>query len=424
MTKEPSNDTDREAAGLVSQPQALAGQAVPAIIGLIALAAAIALGWSRHDQFRAFSASYLVNFTYFLSISLGALFFVVLQHIVRAGWSVTVRRPAEILAANLSWLAVLFLPILVPLLLGMPGAYFKWLNPERIAESPLLQGKQPYLNLPFFTVRAGFYFLVWGAAAWFFFRQSIRQDASGDPALTRRMEKAAPAAMILFALTITFAAFDWLMSLEPDWFSTIFGVYYFAGSVVAGLAALILFAMTLQKNCSAGVPPASSAGTAAPQCAITVEHYHDLGKLLLGFVVFWGYIAFSQYMLIWYANIPEESVWYLARQTGPWVWVVLGLLFGNLLIPFLGLLPREVKRRKMMLGFWAVWLLAVHWIDVYWLVMPTFAPDRLPFGVLDVCCFAAVGCLFLAGVMRTARRCSLVPLRDPRLDESLAFENF
>jgi hypothetical protein len=401
--------SDREPIGLVSQPQA--PSAVWAIVGSIALAAAIALGWSRHDHFRAFSAAYLVNFMYFLSIALGALFFVVLQHIVRAGWSVTVRRPAEILAATLPWLAVLFLPILVPLLLGMPGAYFKWLDPQRIAESPLVQGKHLYLNLPFFTVRAIFYFLVWGLAAGFFFRQSTRQDASGDPALTRRMEKAAPVAMILFGLTLTFAAFDWLMSLEPDWFSTIYGVYYFAGSVVAGLAALILFAMRLQR-------------VGRVQDAITVEHYHDLGKLMLGFVVFWGYMAFSQYMLIWYANIPEESVWYLARQSGPWVGVTVALLFANLLIPFLGLLPRGVKRRKITLGFWAVWLLAVHWIDMYWLVMPTFDPDRLPFGLLDVCCFAAVGCLLVAGVMWTARRCSPVPLRDPRLEEALAFENF
>ena len=382
-----------------------------AVLGLAALGVGLALGWSRHDQWRAFSASYLVNFMFFLSLSLGALFFVALQHLVRAGWSVTVRRLAEILAKNLIYLALLFLPILVPLLLGQTGAYFKWLDPQRIADDPLIQGKLPYLNLPFFTARAVCYFLVWGWFAWFFWKTSTRQDDSGDPALTRRMEKAAPAALILFALTVSFASFDWLMSLEPAWFSTIFGLYYFAGSVVGALAAVILFAVALQAD-------------GMVRRAITVEHYHELGKLLLGFIVFWGYMAFSQYMLIWYANIPEESVWYLARQTGPWVWVTVGLLFGHLLIPFLGLLPREVKRRKILLGTWAVWMLAAHWIDVYWLVMPTFAPRRLPFGLMDVCCFTAVGCLFLAGVIHSARACALVPLRDPRLEESLGFENF
>jgi hypothetical protein len=381
-----------------------------AIVGLSALAIAFALGWSRHDHLREFSTSYLVSFMFFLSISLGALFFVALQHLVRAGWSVTVRRLAEILAANLVYLPILFLPILLPLLLGQAGPYFKWLDPQQIADDKLIEGKLLYLNLPFFTARAVFYFLTWGLLAWFFWRQSTQQDRSGDPRLTRRMEKAAPAALILFGLTLTFASFDWLMSIEPAWFSTIFGVYYFAGSVVAVLAALILFAIALQ-------------GGGMVTQVITVDHYHELGKLLLGFIVFWGYIAFSQYMLIWYANVPEETVWYLARQTGPWTWISLVLLFGHLLIPFLCLLPREVKRRKILLGFWAVWMLAVHWIDIDWLVMPTFAPRHLPFGVMDLCCIAAIGCLYLAGVVRTAGGCELIPTGDPRLDESLAFEN-
>jgi hypothetical protein len=224
------------------------------------------------------------------------------------------------------------------------------------------------------------------------------------------MEKVAPWALLLFSLTITFASFDWLMTIEPAWFSTIFGAYYFAGCAVAIFSVLILFAIFLQWQGMA-------------MHVITVEHYHELGKLLLGFVVFWGYMAFSQYMLIWYANIPEETVWYLVRQTGSWTWVSLGLLFGHLLIPFLCLLPRKVKRRKIALGFWAVWLLAFHWLDIQWLVMPTFSPERMPFGWIDVCCFAAIGCVFMAGVVWTARNCSLIPTNDPRLGESLSFEN-
>ena len=401
----PNLDHDRT--GRVVLPRAT----VPAltVMGLLALAAAVGLGCWRH-QLREFSATYLVNYMFVLSISLGALFFVVLQHLVRAGWSVAVRRLAEILAANLVYLPALFLPILVPLWIGFPGPYFKWLDPQQIADSKLLQDKLPYLNLPFFTVRAVVYLATWGLLAWFFLRQSTRQDDSRDPQLTRRMEKAAPPAMILFALTISFASFDWLMSIEPLWWSTIFGLYYFSGSVVAFLATLILFVIALQAR-----------GIARQ--AVTVEHYHDVGKLLLGFIVFWGYMAFSQYMLIWYANVPEESVWYLARQTGPWPWITAGLLFGHLLIPFLALLSREGKRRKMYLGAWAVWMLVVHWVDVYWLVQPTFAPDRLPFGLMDVCCLAAVGCLFLAGMLRTASLCKVIPVGDPRLTESLAFEN-
>ena len=381
-------------------------------VGMILLVVAGAIGRpaGQGDSYTLLAASYLVSYLFFLSISLGALFFVVLQHLVRAGWSTAVRRLAEILAANLVWWGILFLPILVPVLLGKSDLY-AWSIPGAAAADELLRHKGPYLNPAFFAARAVFYFVVWGLSAWFFLKWSTRQDESGDPAVTERLEKTAPAAMILFGLTVTFAAFDWLMSLTPEWFSTIFGLYFFAGSVVAALAAMILFAAALQAG-----------GTA--RRVITIEHYHDLGKLLLGFVVFWGYMAFSQYMLIWYANIPEETVWYLERQTGPWTWITAGLLFGHLLIPFLGLLSRTVKRSRVLLSFWAVWMLAMHWIDLYWLVMPTFAPDRLPLGIMNWLCLSGVGCLFLAGVLWNARRRSLVPLGDPRLNESLAFENF
>jgi len=237
-------------------------------------------------------------------------------------------------------LAVLFLPIFVPLLLEKSSLYV-WADPSVVADDEALHQKVAYyLNPGFFAVRAVLYFVVWIGLARFFLRRSITQDESGDPALTQRMERGSPAALLLFALTVTFASFDWLMSLEPKWFSTIFGVYYFSGAAVGFLAAIILLVMLLQ-------------ATGRLTSSVTVEHYHDLGKLLFGFVVFWGYIAFSQYMLIWYANIPEESVWYLARQQGSWKWVSLVLLFGHLLIPFFGLLPREAKRRKLSLGFWA-----------------------------------------------------------------------
>jgi len=288
---------------------------------------------------------------------------------------------------------------------------YAWSDPVLVEESPLLQWKTPYLNVPFFAARAVIYFAVWVVTAWFFLAQSTRQDDSGDPELTRRMEKVAGPALVLFGLTVTFAAFDWLMSLEPNWFSTIYGLYFFAGAVVAFFAALILSAISLQ------------AGGFLSR-SISVEHYHELGKLLLGFIIFWGYMAFSQYLLIWYANIPEESVWYLARQNGSWAWVSVALLFGHLLIPFLGLLPREMKRRKILLGGWAVWMPVIHWGDLYWLVMPTFSPQHIPFGLMDVCCMIAVGSFYLAGLFWSVRSRDLVAKRDPRLQESLAFENF
>jgi len=362
--------------------------------------------------------SYLVSYCFWLSISLGALFFVALQHVTRAGWSVAVRRLAEILAGNTTLLAVLFLPVLLPVLFG-DGSLSPWNDAQAVAGDPLLEHKAPSLTAPFFGVRAVGYFLVWGLLGRFYLRRSMEQDASGEAALTLRMERLSPLALILFAATVTFASLDWLMSLEPRWFSTIFGVYYFSAAVVGFLGAIILVAIFFQ---AAGRLTSS----------ITTEHYHDLGKLLFAFVIFWGYIAFSQYMLIWYANIPEETTWYLPRQSGAWTWLILALLFGHLLIPFLGMLPREMKRRKLTLGFWAAWLLAFHWLDMYWLVMPSYWQRagaevgttgvvlRL---VVDVCLAAGLGTVYLSGVVWVASRGSLVALRDPRLEESLAFEN-
>ena len=339
-----------------------------------------------------------------------ALFFVALQHACRAGWSVTVRRLAEVLAAIMLVPAILFLPIVIRVLQSS-GSLYPWADPRVVAGSELLQHKAVYLDPVFFAVRAAVYFAVWGLLGAYFLRQSVRQDQSGDPKLTQRMERLGGPALLLLALTVTFAAFDWLMSLEPAWFSTIFGLYYYAGATVGFQAALILAAMLLQAT-----------GRISDR-SITVEHYHDMGKLLFTFVFFWGYIAFSQYMLIWYANIPEETAWYLTRQTGTWKWVSLVLLFGHLLIPFVALLSRKVRRSKVLLGFWAVWLLAVHWVDVYWLVMPAIHAESAPIGLIDGACLLGIGSLYLAGAVGIAGRRSLVALGDPRLDESLAFEN-
>ncbi len=386
--------------------------------GAVAVAVACLLGLAVLGDGAYLLHSYLVSYCFWLSISLGALFFVALQHVTRAGWSVAVRRLAELLAGNMTLLVLLSLPFLLPVLLGDASLY-TWNDAETVAGDEILQQKTPYLNLPFFGIRAVAYFLVWGLLARFYLLRSTEQDVSGDPALTTQMERFSPLALLLFAVTVTFASFDWLMSLEPHWFSTIFGVYYFSGAIVGGVAAIILAAIALQ---------ASGRLTSS----VTTEHYHDLGKLLFAFVIFWGYIAFSQYMLIWYANIPEETSWYLPRQSGGWMWLVLALLFGHLLIPFLGMLPRAIKRREITLGFWAVWLLVFHWLDLYWLVMPSYwnhATVEPAAGgmalrlVLDVTLAVGMGALYVAGLVRVARSHALVPVRDPRLEESLAFEN-
>jgi hypothetical protein len=375
------------------------------VVSGIGLGLGLFLAYGSDEGVPRFLHAYLTSFCYFLSLSLGALFFVILQHLTRSGWSVVVRRIAEAIAANMLLLAALCVPILA----GMKHLY-PWADAAAVAGDPLLHGKQPYLNMPFFAARLVVYFVAWIMLAAFFRRNSVRQDATGDVALTLRMQKWSAPAMLIFAATLTFAAFDLLMSLDPHWYSTIFGVYYFSGGVLGFFALLALAASSLQ-----------AAGRLSR--AVTAEHYHDLGKLVFAFTIFWAYIAFSQYVLIWYANIPEETTWYLRRQGGDWVAVGLLLVFGHFLVPFLALMSRAPKRRPAVLSACAVWVLLVHWVDLYWLVVPQISPQNAAPAMVDAACFVGIGGLFVAVTILRLRRHALIPLRDPRLLESLTFEN-
>jgi hypothetical protein len=376
------------------------------VLGLLAsgaLAAGGANAWNRALQ------SWLVNWVFFLSLSLGALFFVLLQHVTKAGWSVVVRRLAESFAANFLVLAVLF----VPLLFGLSGP-FEWARPEVVSEDHLLQAKHAYLNPTFFLIRLAVYFAIWIFLSRFLLQGSLRQDESGDPSITSRLQNVSAPGMYAFALTTTFAGFDLLMSLEPRWYSTIFGVYFFSGCALSCFALLPLVTQLLQRSGRlVGI--------------VSIEHYHDMGKLMFAFVVFWSYIAFSQYMLIWYANLPEETTWFLARQTGQWTAWSVFILFGHFLLPFLALISRILKRNPAALVFASVWLLLAHWADIYYLAMPSIgdaASGRVPLHLLDLTCFLAVGGFSVGAWAARMRGRSLLAQRDPRLNESLAFENF
>ncbi|MCU0724479.1 MAG: quinol:cytochrome C oxidoreductase [Planctomycetes bacterium] len=370
------------------------GMVVPAIacafVGVAALGAGVLI-----EGFPRFLAGYLASLAFWLSISLGALFFVLIQHLTRSGWSVTVRRIAENLAANVLPLAVLFVPVIV----GLSDLYH-WTHP---GEDPLLREKSAWLDPAFFTARAGICFAVWVVLSRFFLANSARQDASGDVALTHRMQRFAPAAMILYALTVTMAAFDLLMSRDPHWFSTIFGVYYFSGGLVAFFAVLVIAVYLLQ-----------SSGRLTR--SVTTEHYHDMGKQLFGYLVFWAYIAFSQYMLIWYANIPEETRWYLDRQHGSAAGIGLFLVLGQFALPFLALLPRRPKRTPALLAGIAAWILVGRFLDCFFIVSTEF-------GLAEVFCFFGIGGLFVAALLFRMSKTALLPARDPRLPEALSFEN-
>jgi len=392
------------------------GIMIAGIAGVSGLIASFALGSAQNDNWKNFLHAYHTSFIYFLSLSLGALFFVIIQHLVKAGWSVVVRRLAEMIAANIPLMALLFLPIAL-LSFGGNSGLFPWLSPEMQKNDPLVHAKVAYLNQNFFIIRLLVYFGGWSALAWFYLSTSLKQDESGDPKLTILMKNVSAPAILFYGLSVTFFSFDVLMSLNPHWFSTIFGVCFFSGCVLAFFATLALFARRLQNG-------------GQLKNVVNAEHYHDIGKLLFAFVFFWGYVNFSQFMLIWYANIPEETIYYHQRSYGGWYAIGMVLLFGHFLIPFVGLLSRWAKRIPAILCFWSVWMLAMHYFDILYMVKPNmeiWIPEGerlgLDFGLLDVACFIGIGGIFVANLLRMATKHPLVPMKDPRLPESLQFRN-
>lgn len=378
-------------------------------VGVIFLAATVVLGLMSGDHMRRFFHSYLVGFTYFVSLGLGALFFVLLHHITRTKWGVTSRRIAECVTGAFPLLFVLSFVLLLPMLLGHEG-FYSWSNHEYLHEHHLVENKTAWLNVPFFAVRCVLYFLVWMALARYFFKKSVAQDKTGDPAASDQMRRAAGPALFAFALTLNFFAWDVLMSLEPEWYSTMYGVYFFGGCGIAFYAALALFSMVLRRR-----------GIAAK--SITVEHYHDMGKMLFAFVFFWAYIAFSQFMLLWYGNIPEETTYYNVRIMTEWKWVSLALLFLHWMIPFVFLLSRHTKRRLPLLALFSVWMLVMHWVDIYWLVMPAYSPGAISLSLMDITATLGIGGLVVATIAKLASSVDIIPTKDPRLGESLRFEN-
>jgi hypothetical protein len=378
---------------------------LPVIGAACALLGVVACAILGAGNPRQFFFSWLVSFLFFLSLALGALFFVLIQYAAQGGWGIVVRRIGETVFATIPVMAALFLPVL----LGLHDLY-EWSHAEAVASDPLLRWKAPYLNVPFFLIRAALFFGCWSFIALLYYRGSRGQDTTGDPLVSARLRRFAGPAIIVLALTSSFASVDWIMSLTPHWYSTIFGVYFFAGSFVGFIALLSVVAVAMRR---AGLL----------DTVISAEHLHDIGKLLFAFMVFWTYIAFSQFFLIWYANLPEETIWYRDRMQGSWMTVSLFLMAGHFVAPFFYLMGRTVKRRGSTLAIGGAWLLAMHFVDLYWQVMPTLHPEGLRPSLLDVAALVAVGGCFVAAAGWLMRRQALVPLRDPRLAESLAFEN-
>jgi hypothetical protein len=384
-----------------------------AAVSAAALVIAVVLGSSEGDGFRRFSFAYLAAFAVVLAMNLGAIFWVTLQNLVNANWSVVLRRLGELFAMNAPLVFVLSLPIVVPAAMGN-GIIYDWADHAKAEADHLLHHKSPYLNPTFFAIRMLFYFGFWTLLARYFYQSSLRQDETAKADIVPAMRRVAGPSMIAFALTLTFAAIDFVMSVDAHWFSTIFGVYYFASAVLCIQATLSLAGMWLQSH-------------GRLKKSVTVEHYHDLGKMLFAFTVFWAYVGFSQYMLIWYANLPEETFWFKERIDGGWLgggwgtWAAV-LLVCHFVVPFFFLLSRHIKRNKKTLAIGAVWMLLMVYVDMYWLVMP--AVDEHPsFGFMDLCCLVGLVSALVAAIARRAQGVNLIPTKDPRLARSLAFEN-
>jgi hypothetical protein len=378
---------------------------IPTIAAAVAVVGAVACAVMGAGNPKQFLFSWLVAFLFFLSLALGALFFVLIQYASQGGWGVVLRRIGETTFTTLPVMAALFLP----LLFGLRDLY-SWAVPGAAERDALLQWKSPYLNVPFFITRAVLYFLIWSGIALLYYRGSRGQDETGDPAVSARLRRLAGPAIIALALTQTLASIDWIMSLTPHWYSTMFGVYFFAGSFVGFIALLSIAAVAMR---SAGLL----------DTVVTAEHLHDVGKWLFAFTAFWAYIAFSQFLLMWYANLPEETIFFKARLEGSWKAVSLFLMAGHFGVPFFYLMGRAVKRRGSTLALGGAWLLGMHFLDLYWQVMPTLHPAGIRPSVLDVAAFVTIGGCFVGATSWLMRRQALVPIRDPRLAESLAFEN-
>jgi hypothetical protein len=406
------------------------------------LGISVILGAINGDHWKRFLYSYVIGWSYIFSICVGVFWLVLLHHLVRGRWATVVRRIAEAMSTAFPVVFVAGLVFVLPLLAGYEDLYY-WAHPDaRLCLEPIAAGgcheylnptlihKLGWLSPGFFAVRYVIYGAVFSGMAAYFARKSRLQDESGDPKLSEDMRIASGPAMVVYSVFTCAAAFDVLMSMAPKWYSTIYGVAFWGSACVGGFAALALVVLGIQR-----------AGRLTH--SINPEHYHDIGKWMFAFTFFWAYAAFSQFMLQWYGNLPEETVWYKYRLFGEWQWVSIAILVGFWAFPFVFLMSRWTKRIVPSLVFFAVWQLVFHWLDLYWNVMPSY--DWLPlahgasqistgpltgntayhhvgFSPVDVTVWIGLIGVLLFGIGRNLRG-NLIPVKDPTLGMSLAHEN-
>jgi len=369
------------------------------IVGALALAACVLGGISRPDHF---FRSYLLAFVFWNGLAVGAMSVLMLQYLTGGAWGIAIRRELEAATRTLPLTAIAFLP----LLFGLRRLY-EWTRADAVAADEILHRKAAYLNAPFFVARTVLAFAIWMAMAYFLNRWSLEQDASADRSIDRRLQLLSGGGLVLYALTTTWTSVDWVMSLEPRWYSTMYGVLYMVGQALAALALATLAVLAVS-----GYEPIRD--------FLGGRHRHDLGKMLFAFVMFWAYVSFSQYLIIWSGNLPEEIRWYLARFRGGWGWIGAAVLILHFVVPFLLLLSRQANRDPRTLALAAGLLLFMRFVDVAWLVLPAFSPSAFRLTWMDLAAPIGLGGIWVAYYARNLAARPLLPVHDPGFEEALA----
>jgi hypothetical protein len=368
------------------------------LIGILALAACLIGGVFTPQQF---FQSYLFAYMFWVGLALGCLAILMMQYLTGGGWGIILRRVLESATRTLPLMVLLF----VPLLFGLHRLYI-WTHSDVVANDPLLQHKHGFLNIPFFILRAVLYFICWIVLARLLNRWSRAQDKTGAPRLAWWLEHISGPGLFVLAITLSLAMIDWVMSIEPKWYSTIYAVGYLAGEGLAGFAFSIAVVLLLARH-----HPFVD--------VIKPKHWRDLGNLLLTFVMLWAYCAFSQYLLIWAGNLREEIVWYLPRKSGGWGWIVLALIVFHFAVPFFLLLSRDIKEQRYLLLSVIAVVLVLRFVDIYWLVAPAFSPFHFAISWMDFVAPIGIGGIWLAVFSSQLSKLPLLPLNDPYAQEAL-----
>lgn len=347
--------------------------------------------------------SYLFGYIYWIQIVLGCIGVILLHYLVGGAWGFSVRRLLESGAMTLPVMIILFIPILLGL-----NAIYEWADAEAVAANSLLQHKTVYLNIEFFVLRSVIYFVIWFAFAFAYSKWSLAQDKTGDASLTARMKQLSGPGMVIYVLACTFAAFDWGMSTDAEWFSSIYGVLFIVGQGLSTFAFAIV-AMKVLSNHDKALSKVASP-----------SNFSDLGNLMFAFTILWAYITFSQFLIIWSANLPEEIGWYLDRSQGGWQWIILLVIIFHFLFPFFILLNRTVKRSARILPVIAAFVLVMRLVETFWLISPTFNQGALQIHWLDIAAPVTIGAIWFSAFIGQIKRKPLVPLQDPHYGGALS----